>query len=173
MSSAYERCRVSQRSVVGVGRSSRRADSSSTPSSLRTNESRQYCSSASRVTRSSASVRGGFWSGMVRAYGAGHDRAVNNVTVTVSSRFCGPPGSGNGGYTAGLLAEDLDGAVEVTLRRPPPLDRPFTVVRTVGRVELRDGDDLIAEAVPVALTVHAPPVVGWDDAVAASADSTF
>ena len=100
---------------------------------------------------------------------------MKQVTLTVPARFCGPPTSGNGGYTAGLLAAQLRGpeGVKVTLRRPPPLERVLDAVGDDGRVELRDGDDLIAEAVPVALTVDPPRVVGWDDAVAASADSTF
>jgi hypothetical protein len=64
--------------------------------------------------------------------------------VTVARRFHGPPGSGNGGYTAGLLAalyagdhtgdltDERTGAVEVTLRRPPPLDTPLRVRRPAG-----------------------------------------
>lgn len=59
--------------------------------------------------------------------------------LVVPSRFRGPAKSGNGGYTAGSLAERLcDGGtgaedangpltVEVTLRRPPPLDVAMTV----------------------------------------------
>jgi len=101
---------------------------------------------------------------------------IGNVTsVTVPTRFCGPPTSGNGGYTAGLLARQLDGSgpVEVTLRLPPPLDRPLTVVVDGPRAELRDGDALVAEAARVELDVDAPLHVGWDDAVTASASSTF
>lgn len=67
--------------------------------------------------------------------------------ITVPSRFCGPPGSGNGGYTAGLLAERVPGqdredcpAVEVTLRKPPPLDRPMAVRAEDPDVVLLDGD---------------------------------
>jgi len=50
-----------------------------------------------------------------------------NAELTIGSRFCGPPGSGNGGYTSGRLAElvvaDVSRpVVEVTLRHPPPLD---------------------------------------------------
>ena len=95
--------------------------------------------------------------------------------LTVPHRFCGPPTSGNGGYTAGLLAAQIlggDGA-EVTLRRPPPLERVLTVVGDSGRAELRDGDDVVAEAVTMTVDVDPPPQVGWDDAVAASATSTF
>jgi hypothetical protein len=48
------------------------------------------------------------------------------TTLTIAPRFCGPPGTGNGGYVAGRLAAALedaagDAAVEVTLRRPVPL----------------------------------------------------
>jgi hypothetical protein len=55
-------------------------------------------------------------------------------TLTIEGRFNGPEGSGNGGYTCGLLARELDGEAEVTLRRPPPLDRPLVLVRDEGRV---------------------------------------
>lgn len=95
------------------------------------------------------------------------------MRVTVPGRFCGPPTSGNGGYTAGILAEQLDGAAEVTLRRPPPIDRALEIAWRGDRVELRDGDELVADAVAVTLTVEPPPVVGWDEAAAASNGSMF
>ncbi|MFN3602998.1 MAG: hypothetical protein ACK4UY_16580, partial [Dietzia sp.] len=49
--------------------------------------------------------------------------------LTVPSRFCGPPSSGNGGWSAGALAAlAAPGApVRVTLRRPPPLETPMPV----------------------------------------------
>jgi hypothetical protein len=97
------------------------------------------------------------------------------TTRLIPPRFCGPPTSGNGGYTAGLLATELAGAeaVVVTLRRPPPLERPLAVVRDGVRVELRDGEDLVAEAVPSPTWRGSPPRVSWDDAVAGAAASTF
>ena len=53
---------------------------------------------------------------------------VNNTNVmdiVVDGRFHGPPGMGNGGYSAGLLAEQFAaGPVEITLKRPIPLDTP-------------------------------------------------
>lgn len=56
------------------------------------------------------------------------------TTLTIPGAFNGPDGSGNGGYSAGLLAERLTApggpAVQVTLRTPPPLDRPLTVEGT-------------------------------------------
>jgi hypothetical protein len=68
-------------------------------------------------------------------------------TVTIATRFRGPRDSANGGYTAGLLGSRLGAAAEVTLRRPPPLERPLAVRRDGERLLLEDGNDLVAEAV--------------------------
>jgi hypothetical protein len=68
-------------------------------------------------------------------------------SLTIASRFCGPPDSGNGGYVCGLIAGCLDGPAEVTLRLPPPLDRPLAVEHDdEGSVRVVDGSLLIAEA---------------------------
>jgi hypothetical protein len=91
--------------------------------------------------------------------------------VTFSRRFCGPPDSANGGYTAGTLAELVDGPAEVTLRRAPPLDRALTVDRDGALVRLLDGDDLIAEAGPTTVDVEAPAAVDPARAQAASVSS--
>ena len=68
--------------------------------------------------------------------------------VVIESRFRGPPESANGGYACGVLAAFVEPApaVEVTLRAPPPLQRPLAVRRSGLEVELDDGDTLIAEA---------------------------
>lgn len=68
-------------------------------------------------------------------------------SVTVPARFNGPLESGNGGYSAGALAALLEGAVEVSLRRPVPLDTELRVSREDdGTVLAFDGEDLVAEA---------------------------
>jgi hypothetical protein len=67
------------------------------------------------------------------------------TTVTIDPRFNGPPGSANGGYTCGVLAGLLGGPAEVTLRRPPPLDRPLDVDRADGALRLLDGEALPAD----------------------------
>ena len=91
-------------------------------------------------------------------------------TVVIDRRFRGPPNSANGGYVCGLLAETLHGPATITLRRPPPLEAALVLERLEdGRVELRDGDTLIAEGVPEALAADAPGPVGLADARAASA----
>jgi hypothetical protein len=95
------------------------------------------------------------------------------IDVIVPARFCGPPDSANGGYTAGLLARHLGGTAEVTLRQPPPLDTPMVVARDGDRLLLKHGDDPVAEAVTATVGLDAPEPVGWDEAVAASASSLF
>lgn len=89
-------------------------------------------------------------------------------SIVVAERFCGPPGSGNGGYTCGLLAAGMPTPVEVTLRRPPPLDRRLAVRRTPeGRV-LMDGEERVAEARPVELSLSPPPFPGLEAATEAA-----
>jgi hypothetical protein len=69
--------------------------------------------------------------------------------LTIARRFRGPRTSANGGYAAGLLAQAVGApAVEVTLRLPPPLERPLRVSRDGERLLLHDGDALVAEARP-------------------------
>lgn len=76
--------------------------------------------------------------------------------MRVAARFNGPPASGNGGVVAGLLAATLDApVVEVTLRRPPPLETDLQVAD--GR--LHDGELLLAEAVPSSVELPVPPLV--------------
>jgi hypothetical protein len=68
-------------------------------------------------------------------------------SLVIASRFCGPPGSGNGGYVCGRIAAYVDGPVTVTLRRPSPLATPLTVERDgASSVRIHHGPALIAEA---------------------------
>jgi hypothetical protein len=89
-------------------------------------------------------------------------------SVVVASRFRGPTTSGNGGFTAGLLAEAcaVDGPVQVTLRTPPPLERPLQVHDGA----LLDGDTLVAQAEPGALTALPD---GVDLAAARAAEQAY
>jgi hypothetical protein len=90
-------------------------------------------------------------------------------TIVIPERFNGPPGTANGGYTCGLVAQALGGAsAEVSLRSPPPLGRPLALERTDDAVELRDGDTLVADGRPEELELAAPEPVTVEQARAAS-----
>jgi hypothetical protein len=96
-------------------------------------------------------------------------RALSS-TIVIERRFRGPPESGNGGYTCGLLASFVNEPAEVTLRSPPPLDRPLSVVRRGRRAELFDGNRLVADAERTELEpLELPPVPSLAEAECAAA----
>jgi len=69
------------------------------------------------------------------------------MEITFPHRFRGPLTSANGGYACGRLASFVDAdEVEVTLRLPPPLERPLTVRRDAGSAVLLDDHAVVAEA---------------------------
>ena len=101
---------------------------------------------------------------------------TEHAPLIVPRRFCGPPSSGNGGWTAGALAALVDHdcpenhadawpAITVALRQPPPLDTPMHVGdqvtergtetvagfggAIVARARLADSDPTLVEPVPV------------------------
>jgi hypothetical protein len=88
------------------------------------------------------------------------------MELVIDRKFRGPTGSANGGYTCGLLASFTHGPAEVTLRLPPPLERPLEVV-TDGSLELRDGEQLVAQAAPAQLELEVPDPIPFEDAAAA------
>lgn len=89
------------------------------------------------------------------------------MELVIDRKFRGPTGSANGGYTCGLLASFLHGPAEVTLRLPPPLERPLEVV-TNGGLELRDRDAVVAEASSADLDLDVPGPISFDEAEAAA-----
>jgi len=114
------------------------------------------------------------------------------ASVLLDARYCGPPGSANGGYAAGRLARAvLEAAgrpavggpwVEVTLRAPVPLAEPLTVrteppapdaASTLSAVA-GPGDLLVAQ---VRVPEHAPdgavPVPPVDLAAAEQAGTRY
>jgi hypothetical protein len=89
--------------------------------------------------------------------------------VIIDARYNGPPGTGNGGYSAGLVATHIDGPAVVTLRQPPPLDVALIVDRTDDRVVVTAPDgSVVAEAQPATITDAVVPPASWAEAVAAS-----
>lgn len=69
-------------------------------------------------------------------------------TLTIPRRFNGPAHSGNGGWTAGALAEasGLEPPVTVRLKVPPPLDLGLAVADVHDGVELQIGMEVVAVA---------------------------
>lgn len=92
------------------------------------------------------------------------------MELVFDRRFRGPLTSANGGYACGRLAACVDAeAVEVTLRLPPPLERPLDVRLEGTSALLLDGDALVAEAHPGSLEVEPPaPVSVWEAEQAAA-----
>jgi hypothetical protein len=99
-------------------------------------------------------------------------------TLIVSSRFNGPPESGNGGYSCGAVAARFEGPCAVSLRRPVPLDQPLEVEPAnglatgiagdadgSGTLRVTAGGELIAEAVAAPeLSPWSAPAVDLDAA---------
>lgn len=87
--------------------------------------------------------------------------------IRIERRYNGPPNSGNGGYVSGLLASRIEGIAEVTLRMPPPLEQPLSLIREDQVLKLMDGDKLIAEAKCSSLDLEVPKAPSIDVAAAA------
>ena len=92
------------------------------------------------------------------------------MEMIIDRHFRGPTGSANGGYTCGVLASLLHGPAEVTLRLPPPLERSLEVHWEDGRrrIELRDGDSLVAEAEPAEVDIELSEPIPFDEAAVAA-----
>ena len=95
-------------------------------------------------------------------------RLTGENTLAIDRRFRGPLHSANGGYTAGRLAAFVGGPAEVTLRLPPPLERPLRVAEEDGGVLLLDGEALVAEARPAIVDVDVPERVSVEEAADAA-----
>jgi hypothetical protein len=126
--------------------------------------------------------------------------------LVVARRYRGPPGTANGGFVCGLLAAHLQrpteapgpheqstvapeppqgpsepprpprGAVEVTLRRPVPLERPLGLRHDPGgMVVVEEAGVLVAEARPVGVAVElaVPEAVGAEAARAVAGTSRY
>ena len=88
--------------------------------------------------------------------------------LVIARRFCGPPNSGNGGYTCGMLAAAATTAVEVRLMKPPPLEQPLTIRPDADSgLVLLDGEEPVATAVPKTFALEVPKPPAYAEALAA------
>ncbi|NLB17453.1 MAG: hypothetical protein GX825_01655, partial [Syntrophomonadaceae bacterium] len=78
-----------------------------------------------------------------------------NEHIIIERRFCGPPTSGNGGYSCGMLANFVGNPAEVKLISPPPLETPLAVENRGDLYNLLNGDAVVAtaESVPVEIEI--------------------
>jgi hypothetical protein len=88
--------------------------------------------------------------------------------ISIDRRFRGPPDSVNGGYACGVVAEGIEGAATATLRLPPPLDTPLSLVSDGEQSRLMDGEALIGEATKSTLDIAVPEAPPFGEAVEAS-----
>jgi hypothetical protein len=90
--------------------------------------------------------------------------------IRIASRFCGPPGAGNGGYVAGLLAGFTADCVSIRLQARSPLEVALAVhAGEDGVVELHDGATVIASARPATAELMVPAPVSIEVAADAAA----
>lgn len=93
-------------------------------------------------------------------------------SVLVPENCVGPPSMGHGGYVGGLLAREIDGAAQVTLRQPTPVGVDLDIVDCGGdRWELRLDDALLVEATPGDLDLSIPTPPSIEEARAAEKGS--
>lgn len=95
--------------------------------------------------------------------------------IIIHRRFNGPPNSGHGGYVSGIMASYIAPCAEVTLRAPPPLNRPLAIERLEsGIFRLLDRGISIAEGRPAELQLNIPnPPTLEESAIAAKAYPGF
>ena len=85
--------------------------------------------------------------------------------VVIHERFRGPDTSGNGGYSCGLIGREVEGPASVSLRVPPPLERPLELHSSgEGTLELRDGQVIVADGGPTELKLDVPEAPSVEEA---------
>jgi hypothetical protein len=93
---------------------------------------------------------------------------IIDPNLIIDAQFNGPDHSGNGGYCCGRIASylkpDNTQAVEATLRTPPPLDKPLTVKKHEGAIEVFDDETLIGSAKLSTLDLDIPEPVSLQEA---------
>ena len=108
---------------------------------------------------------------------------LSSTDLIIPARFCGPPSSGNGGWSAGALASLMHDpspspgtgqwpTIEVTLRKPPPLDAPMSVHAEEDRaVATFDGHSVLSARFAADATVT--PVEQVSPEQARAAESSY
>jgi hypothetical protein len=94
---------------------------------------------------------------------------MHTEEIVIDPAFEGPPGTANGGYACGLVARRFPEDAQVTLRKPLPLGVGLRLRQREGRLEVRLGVDVVAEArTAPAFDGHMPDPPALDEAERAS-----
>lgn len=97
---------------------------------------------------------------------------MTSELLVISSRFCGPPKSGNGGYVCGRVAAHLPGSASVRLKAPPPLETELRIEASESEARLMHGPNVIAEAKAAALDLTPPVAPSFAEAEEAAKSYT-
>jgi hypothetical protein len=93
-------------------------------------------------------------------------------TLTIDGRYNGPNNIANGGYVCGLLAKFIEGAADVWIRRPTPLDCELSMIaHDDGSIFILSNGDVVVEGKPGHLDLDMPESPGFESALAASKTS--
>jgi hypothetical protein len=90
------------------------------------------------------------------------------ASMCIDARFCGPPGSANGGYLAGLMSQHATEVLRVRLQKPVPLGMPRALERQQQRLELLHDGVVLARAEPARLELTVPTPPAYLEALEAS-----
>lgn len=91
------------------------------------------------------------------------------TSLTIDSRFCGPPGCVNGGYAAGLMAQHSAARVRIRLERPIPVQVPLELEVTAGGgLRLTHLGVVLARAQPTDFELDVPAAPSYLEALEAS-----
>jgi len=91
------------------------------------------------------------------------------TTLTIASRYRGPPDSGNGGYVCGLIAATTQADLRIRLLAPPPLESPLELARgSDGDWVLAGAAGPLARGIPARLQLDVPRPPRYVQAVWAS-----
>lgn len=85
-------------------------------------------------------------------------------SFAITSRFRGPPNSGNGGYVCGRIAKHLRGTIAVRLKSPPPLDTEVHLESSADNARLLHGSTLVGEARRAELSLELKPPPTYEQA---------
>lgn len=85
------------------------------------------------------------------------------IKLIIAARFNGPPTTGHGGYSCGVVASVIGPNAEVTLRIPPPLDTQMAVVEASdGGIDVLNGADVVAHGRVDETPIDVPDPVTFD-----------